>query len=172
MAKLNAILSWVENFLTALALGGAAVVAIASVILRVVFNVNVFGAQEAVIYLIIFSTFVGASVTLRHGEHVSIDVLDYILGDRGRWMLAIVSVLLMVIYCAIITVYAWFMITQPAALSTVTPALKLPLWMVELPLPIGFTLLFIRICQLLYATLRRREAFPEAEDTAYGEEVT
>lgn len=172
MAKLNATLTWVENFLTALALGGAAIIAIASVILRVVFDFNVFGAQEAVVYLIIFSTFVGASMTLRHDEHVSIDVLVYMLRDQGRWILAILSALLMAIYCGIITVYAWFMIAQPAALSTVTPALKLPLWIVELSLPIGFTLLFSRTCQLLYATLRRRDAFPEAEDTAYGEEAT
>lgn len=172
MARLNTILSWVENFLSALTLGGAATIAIVSVILRIVFNFNVFGAQEATIYLIIFSTFVGAAMTLRHGEHVSIDVLDYMLRVRGRWILAILSALLMAIYCGIITTYAWFMIVQPAALNTVTLALKLPLWTVELSLPIGFTLLFIRACQLLYATLRCREAFPEAESTADGEEAT
>ena len=171
MTKLNRLLSWAEDILAVLALGGAAIIAIVAVILRVAFNANVFGAQEAVIYLIIFSTFVGASMTLRYDEHVSIDVLDYMLGNRGKWILAILAALLMAVYCAIIAVYAWYMITQPAAFNIVTPALKLPLWTVELSLPIGFTLLFIRTCQLLYATLRRREAFPEAEDALYVEEA-
>lgn len=171
MAKLNQVLSWIENLLAALTLGGAAVIAIVAVILRVVLGINIFGAQEAVIYLIIFSTFIGASIALRHDEHVNIDILNYLLGDRGRWVLAILAALLMAIYCAIIAGYAWLMVTKPAALSTVTPALKLPLWVVELSLPVGFTLLFIRTCQLLYATLRRREAFPESEDAEYGEEA-
>ena len=170
MSRLDQILTWVENFLAAATLAAAAVIAISTVIMRSVFGRGIFWSEEAVIFLIIFSTFIGAVITLRHNEHVNVDILPAILGPRGRWFFNLLAGVLIVIYCATIGGYGWVLITQPAAHNTVTPALRIPLWVVELALPIGLTLLFLRSLELVYRTARGQRAFAEAEEDEFADE--
>jgi C4-dicarboxylate transporter DctQ subunit len=156
-------LTRIENFLAAGSLGAAAGLAIVGVILRYAFGSVIFWAEEAIIYLVILSTFIGAAVTLRHNEHVNVDILPVLLGQRGKWIFALLGSTITLLYCAIIGGYAWLLVTEPAARNTTTPALDLPLWTVELALPIGLTLMFVRSLEIIYRTARGRTTFPEAE---------
>lgn len=171
MPYLERILTWVENFLAAASLAVAASIAIAAVVRRFVFGGGIFWSEEAIIFLIIFSTFVGAAIALRHDEHVNVDIFPVFLGERGEWFFKLLGSVLILIYCAVIGGYGWLLITLPAARATITPALNLPLWVVELALPIGLTLLLIRSLQLVYRTARGRQTFPEAEKSELEEEA-
>ncbi len=171
MSRFDQILTWVENGLAGLTLAAAAIIAIIGVILRYVFNYIIFWSEEAVIFLIIYSTFIGAVITLRHNEHVGVDVLSLAFKERGKWVLAVLKSLLVAVYCAIMGGFGWLMITEPAAQNVLTPALKLPIWIDELALPIGFSLMFLRALEILYRTARHQQAFPEAEEEDYGEET-
>jgi C4-dicarboxylate transporter, DctQ subunit len=171
MSRLDRILSAVENTLAAVALGGASLLACLQVILRYLFDYTIFWSEEATIYLLILSTFIGAVITLRHNEHVNVDVLSSFFRERGKRVLAVLAALITVIYCAIFGTYAWILVTEPAALNILTPALRLPLWVVELSLPVGLTLMFLRSLEMLYRSARGRETFPE-EDSEYGEEAS
>ncbi len=172
MQRFDQVLTWIENSLAALALGGATVIAIAGVIARYVFGNGIFWSEEAVIFLVILSTFIGAVITLRHNEHVNVDLLPTLLGERGKWIFAMLGAFLLVVYCAIIGAYAWVLIFEPAASNTITPSLKLPLWVVELSLPIGLTLMFLRSLEVLYRTARGQTAFPEAEENEFAEDTS
>ncbi|MGH3089373.1 MAG: TRAP transporter small permease, partial [Rubrobacteraceae bacterium] len=174
MSGFDRVLSRIEDFLAAGTLAAAVGLTIISVILRYVFSEGIFWAQEAVIYLVIFSTFIGAVVTLRHNEHVNVDILPVFFGERGKWFFALLGAGVTLLYCAIFGFYSWLLITEPAARNTVTPALDLPLWVVELALPIGLTLMFLRSLEIVYRTARGRQTFPEAEENelmGYAEEA-
>lgn len=171
MSRLDRILTLIEDFVASAALGAAALLAILAVILRYVFNYVIFWSEEAVIYLIILSTFIGAVITLRHNEHVNINILPALLGERGKRVMAILGAFITVVYCAVIGGYAWVMITEPAVRMSFTPAMQLPLWIVQLTLPIGLTLMLVRALEILYRAARGRQTFEEAEEGAYGEEA-
>lgn len=171
MSRFDQVLTWIENSLAALALGGATVIAIIAVIVRYVFGEGIFWSEEAVIFLVILSTFIGAVITLRHDEHVNVDLIPALLGERGKWIMALIGASLLVIYCAIIGAYAWILIFEPVARDTITPSLKLPLWVVELSLPIGLTLMFLRSLEIVYRTARGQTAFPEAEENEFAEDT-
>lgn len=174
MSTFDRILSRIEDTLAVGSLAAAAALTIYSVILRYAFNTGIFWAQEAVIYLIIFSTFVGAVVTLRHDEHVNVDILPVLLGERGKRFFALLGSGMTLLYCAIIGGYSWLLITEPAAQNTTTPALDAPLWFVELALPIGLTLMFVRSLEIVYRTARGRTTFLEAQHNellGYAEET-
>lgn len=166
MSGFDRVLSRVEDALAAGTLAAAVGLTIISVILRYVFSAGIFWAQEAVIYLVVFSTFIGAVVTLRHNEHVNVDILPVFLGERGKWFFRLLGALVTLVYCAIFGYYSWVLILEPAAQNTVTPALGAPLWVVELALPIGLTLMFLRALEIVYRTARGRQTFPEAERNA------
>ncbi len=171
MPYIERTLTWIENTLAAASLAAAAVIAMAAVIRRFVFGGGIFWSEEAIIFLIIFSTFVGAAIALRHDEHVNVDIFPVYLRERGEWFFRLLGSSLILIYCAVVGGYGWLLITLPPARATITPALNLPLWMVEIALPIGLTLLLIRSLQLVYRTARGHQTFPEAEKSVIEEEV-
>lgn len=171
MSRFDRVLSWIENFLAAATLGAASALAIIAVILRYVFDYVIFWSSEAVIYLIIFSTYLGAVITLRHNEHVNIDILPFLFGRRGKRAFTILASLVTLVYCGVIGFYAWVLVTEPGIRNTMSPALDLPLWVVYLGLPIGLTLMFVRALEIVYRSARGRRTFPEAEESTYGEET-
>jgi C4-dicarboxylate transporter, DctQ subunit len=165
MSRFDKILTAVENVLAVTALALATVIAVGSVLLRYVFDVFLSWSEESIIYLIIYSTFLGAVITLRHNEHVSVDVLLIVLKGRARRAVAVLGGVLTVIYLAVIGFYGWLLLAEPFSTSTSTPSLKLPLWVVEAAVPIGFTLMFLRALEIVWRTARGRIAFEEGEES-------
>ena len=174
MKSLNRALTVAENVLAAGALGAAALIAIAAVILRSGFGVFLFWSEEAIIYLIIFSTFFGAVITLRHQEHVNVDVIAAFLGPRGKRVMALIAIALTLVYLGAVGYYAWLLLFEPFSSSTTTPAMNLPLWVVESAVAIGFTLMFVRGLELAVRIWRHgveEENVLETEAEAIGLDV-
>lgn len=165
MSMLNSVLSKLENVLAAGSLAAAAALAILQVLIRTLFDQVLFWSEEAIIYLVISATFFGAVIALRHNEHVSVDILSTLLKKRGRRVLGYVAGLLALFYFGVIGWFAWVLMFEPSSRLTNTPALDLPLWVVMLPVPIGFTLLFLRTVEILGRMLRGRDPYPEAAET-------
>ncbi len=161
-----------ENVLAAGALASAAGVAILAVLVRYVFGTVLFWSEETIIYLVIFSTFLGAVITLRHDEHVRVDLVPLFLRERGKRVFAFLGAALMAVYLAALGGFGWLLLFQPAASNIITPALKLPLWFVELALPIGFTLMFLRVLEVLYRLLRGQVGYPEAHQSVLEAEAS
>lgn len=170
VSRFDRLLTVVENILAAGFLGVAAVVAIVSVILRQVFGVFLFWSEEAIIYSIIYSTFLGAVVTLRHNAHVKIDLVAFFVGPRGKRIMVALGAAVTVAYMVIVGVFAWLLLFEPFSTATVTPALKLPLWVVELAVPIGFTLMLLRAIELFYRAARGRIAFDDGAGAGVEQE--
>jgi len=169
MSRVDRVLTLIENGLAGLTLAAATILAIVAVLARYFFNYIIFWSEEAVIYLIICSTFIGAVITLRHNEHVGVNVLAAVLGPRGNRVLVALSTLLIALYCGVFGFFGWLMVTEPASRNIVTPALNVPLLVVQISLPIGLTLMFFRALEILYRTARGREPFPEAEEDEFEE---
>lgn len=152
MTRLNRALTGAENVIAAGTLLAAVLIAIGAILLRAVFGVFLFWSEEAVIYLVIYSTFFGAIVTLRHNEHVNVDIIAVFLKRTGKKVMAIIALLVTLAYLGLIGFYAWLLIFEPLSRSIVTPALKLPLWVVELSVAVGLTLMFLRALEMLLRT--------------------
>jgi TRAP-type C4-dicarboxylate transport system permease small subunit len=161
--RFDRVLTRIENVLAAGALGLATIIAIVAVILRYAFGTFLFWSEEAIIYLIIYSTFLGAVITLRHNEHVNVDIFAVFLKERGKRMVALLGGAMTLVYLGAIGFFAWLLLFEPFSTATVTPSLKLPLWVVEAAVPIGLTLMFLRALEILVRTARGVDAFPEAQ---------
>jgi C4-dicarboxylate transporter DctQ subunit len=170
MSRFDAVLNKVENVLAAGSLAAAALLAIVAVLLRTFFNEIIFWSEEAIIYLVIFSTFLGAVITLRHNEHVNVDLIAAFLKERGKRVMAVIGTLVTLVYLGAVGFYAWLLVFEPRSSNTVTPALELPLWVVTLPLPIGLTLMFLRSLEVLVRLVRGKDPYPHAARTALDAE--
>ena len=163
MRRFDRVLTRIENVLAASALGLATLIAIVAVLLRYIFGIFLFWSEEAIIYLVIYSTFLGAVITLRHNEHVNVDVFGAFLKKGGKRVVAVIGAAFTVVYLVCIGFYAWLLLFEPFSTSTSTPSLKLPLWVVEAAVPIGLTLMLLRALEILVRTARGIEAFPEGQ---------
>lgn len=170
MSLLDSILTKVENVLAAGSLALAAGLAIVAVVMRTLFNQIIFWSEEATIYLVIFSTFFGAVITLRHNEHVSVDIVTTFLKERGRRVMTFVAAFMTLVYLGSVGFYAWVLIFEPQSRLTTTPALELPLWVILLPLPIGFTLMFLRTIGVLVRLVRGHDPYPHAASSLLAAE--
>ncbi|USQ79751.1 TRAP transporter small permease [Ornithinimicrobium faecis] len=166
MRQLDRALTTIENVVAAGALGLAALISIVNVILRQ-FDMSWFWTEEAVIYLIIYSTFIGAVITLRHNEHVSVDILGVFFKDKGKKWLALAAGVVTIIYLVIMAYLGWQLLAEPFSSTTVTPVLKLPLWVVELAVPLGMTLMLLRALEMLWRTWKH--GVPTSEDLLAAE---
>ena len=171
MTRFNKILTGVENVLAAGTLGAAVFIAALAIVLRAVTGTFLFWSEEAIIYLIIFSTFFGAVITLRHQEHVNVDVIAAFLGARGKRVMALIALTLTLVYLGAVGYFAWLLLFEPFSSSTTTPAMNLPLWVVESAVAIGFTLMFVRGIELAVRVWRHgveEENVLEAEAASIG----
>lgn len=171
MSGIDRVLTRVENVLAAASLGLAALLAIVSVILRFAFDVFLSWSEEAIIYTIIYSTFLGAIITLRHNEHVKVEIIAPFVGKFGQRAMAVIGGAVTVAYLAVVGFFAWQLLFEPFSSDTITPALKLPLWVVELAVPLGLTLMFVRALEILYRAARGKTTFEEAEKSVLEHEA-
>ena len=154
MKTIDKYLSRLENALAGGCLIAATALAVFAVLLRNITGDVLFWSEEAVIYLIIFSTFFGAVVTLRHNEHVAVDIMPALLKGKAKKFFVVLGGLATLVYAGFIAYLSWALITEPFSRTTITPALKLPLWVVELSLAVGMTLFFIRAVEMTIRALR------------------
>ncbi|WP_291797476.1 TRAP transporter small permease [Brevibacterium sp.] len=148
LKSLDSGLSWIENIVAAGALAFACGLQIVSVIMRNLGAGVIFWAEEATIYAIIFSTFFGAVVVLRHNEHVNVDILAVLLHGPAKKAILLLGALCTVVYAFFVVWVSWELIGEPFSRTTLTPALKLPLWVVELSIAVGMTLFLIRAVEM------------------------
>lgn len=158
MKTIDKYLSQLENVLAGGCLIAATVLAVFAVLLRNITGDVIFWSEEAIIYLIIFSTFFGAVVTLRHNEHVAVDIMPTLLRGKAKKVFLVLGGLATLVYAGFIAYLSWALITEPFSRTTTTPALKLPLWVVELSLAVGMTLFFIRAVEMTVRALRTSTA--------------
>ena len=100
-------------------------------------------ADEVARYLMIWLTFTGAGLILRHGGHVAITRLQDALPDTGQKILRACIVAGLLIFFAFM-VHVGLQYAQRMQFQ-VTPALRLPFVYVYAAMPIGFGLLILHL---------------------------
>ncbi|MDO4786967.1 MAG: TRAP transporter small permease [Fretibacterium sp.] len=115
------------------------------VISRYCFASPTIWVQEVSIYLFMWSMLAGASYTLMLGKHVRIDLLFDRLSPRVQNLLDAVTGSIGMIFCAIVTHQAYLMIASSLKYNKLSATiLRVPMWVVQLPLFLGFLLLTLQ----------------------------
>jgi len=139
----NALLVVEENLLKILFLALPALCAL-QVLSRFVFHIPVPWSEEAMRVLFIWATFLGASLAVKHGAHLSVKALLLVL-PRPVGMAVTVAV---DVACGVLCLYfAWagFEVSLMEAQSgQVLPVLGLPTYLSSAALPVGFLFMGVR----------------------------
>ncbi|MHA6250776.1 TRAP transporter small permease [Oceanobacillus sp. CAU 1775] len=144
-------------------LSGVMTVVIAlQVFMRHVMGSSLSWSEELARYCFIWLVYIGISYGVKMQRHIKVDVLMHYLKDKQKIIMGIVANLLFLAFSILIIIYGYDISKQLLGWGQITPALKIPMGVVYMATPVGFTLTSIRLVQqiiLQIQTLRGKEHF-------------
>jgi C4-dicarboxylate transporter DctQ subunit len=141
---------WLTAFeMACLAIGTALAVAVATVqvILRYFFGTGFFWAEEVAVYACIWTAFLAAGTAVRGGEHLSVEIIHLLVGQRGERMLVRVIAAAGLAAAVALVVYGIAFVQSARDFGQLSPALQWPMWIIYLVIPISGVLMSIRFLQ-------------------------
>ncbi|WP_057776229.1 TRAP transporter small permease [Cytobacillus dafuensis] len=127
------------------------------VIMRYFFNEPKAWVEEVVRYFIIWGTFLGFAVALRHNQHIQVDIVYDKLSKRAKRMVDIFATSVSILFCFAFTYYGYVLVESRYHSGMVSLDVGIPMWIVYLILPISGLLFLIRFVERLVHLLRGKE---------------
>ncbi len=130
------------------------VVVAAQVFCRYVLNHSLFWSEELARYLLVWLTFLGATVAYHRRVHPSVDMLQARMGPRAARAMTIGGYLAALFFFGVLTVYG--MQFAHFVRAQISPALQIPKWTVMLVLPLSGTILCLHTWVFLFEAVTGR----------------
>jgi C4-dicarboxylate transporter DctQ subunit len=154
LRRLNEYSHSLEEILIGSLLATSSLILFANVVARYVFNWGVSWADELVRYEIIWMVFIGGSVATRKGIHIGVDILATFSPPKIRSVIHLLINAISLAFCLMLVVTGSDLVTQAKMFGQVAPALQIPMWVVQMAIPVGGALMALRFFQRLVATWR------------------
>jgi len=144
---------WIEYLLFGLGFSMAVIVAV-QVFFRYVLNQSLFWSEELARFMLVWLTFLGASVAYHRGVHPGIDMLYTRLPAAWQRLTAIFVHLVSIAFFVVMIVYgvqfSYFVRLQ------ISPALYLPKWIIFAIIPVSGAILLVHALAFLLQEIRGR----------------
>ena len=136
------------------------------VILRYVFNTGISSGYELISYLFIYTTALGAAVSIVKREHIKI---TYFIDKLPSFLRIIVDILghLLIIFINLVMIYYSINWIKIAGVS-LSPTLRAPLWTVFICVPIGCSLVVIYCLYLIIIDIFNRKNQNNGDESAHS----
>lgn len=171
MDKLEKIVSKIEETLLSFSVLGMAAILIAGVIARAVFNSSLTFTEEIGQALNIAVTFLGIGYCARKARHISMSVVFDLVPEKAKKiMMCIISLLtgLIMLYLTYISIKYTISVLN---LGRVTPALRIPMWIIYLTIPIGFLLGTVEYLKAFVVNIRHKGEIFVSSQVRLGENI-
>lgn len=146
----------VERALGAAAMGLICMISLANVVVRYATNVSFAFTEEFSVFLLVFMTFVGASLAFATNENIRITFFADRLPPRGRFACEVIAALASFLMFALIVWYGGELTWDEYRFGETSPSLGYPTWIYTIWLPVLGIVILLRILGRLVATLRGR----------------
>ena len=105
-------------------------------------------SEEAVRYLMIWITFIGSGICFRRSSHYGIDVIRRIKSPAFQKFVSIFVIAACAIFAILLLVYGGKMTMFTFKTGQLTAALRWPIWLVYLSVPVGGALILIHLVEV------------------------
>ena len=124
------------------------------VLRREVFSYSSIWGEEVVRYSFIYLARVGAAVAVKERVHIRIDVIMHYLGPRPKALLYIFGDLVMFVVAIIAFYWSFEAVHVSAKFGSVTDGLRVSRVWALMAVPLGFSLLMLRLVQSFIRDVR------------------
>lgn len=113
------------------------------VVFRYFFNSPLTWTDELAIYMLIWLTFVGGSMSVKNGKAASLDLVFEKVNVIWQRIFLIVGYAFVILFSTVVTYMAVKWISNPAVLTQISPGLKISMFLPYLSIPFGLFCLTI-----------------------------
>jgi TRAP-type C4-dicarboxylate transport system permease small subunit len=156
---LDLMLSRFEEFMLAIGVIGMAVMTIAAVITRFIFNDALTITDEMNMIFIIIVTFAGLSYAARNGRHIRMSAIYDAMPLRVRKILMILIASITAIFMFVLAYYSYYYIVEVYESGRILPALGIPVFYIYLWVPIGFSVTGLQYSFTVLKNIREKDVF-------------
>lgn len=157
MKALHKIWGYLEEILAGTFFVAGVTLIFHGVIMRYIFNEPQAWVEESARYSIIWGTFFGFGLALRHNQHIQVDILYDKLKPSMKRVLDLVATGLSIVFCLIYTYYGFVLVENRFTSGMVSLDIGIPMWIVYLVLPISGALFLLRFVERLVNILRGKD---------------
>ena len=120
------------------------------VVMRYVFHNSLSWSEEAVRYLYVWQTRVGVSYAARNGTHLRITMIKDRLPAKGQKILELFVTAVWIGFAVFVLVQGMAAVKTIAAFGQKSSALKIPMQICYISIPVGMVLMSIRLIERLW----------------------
>ena len=131
-------------------LSGSVILNFCNIVARYSLHDSIDWAEEVMLFLMVGCVFFGAGVSTWNGSHIRMDVFLRLMPKPLQTALNLFSELLLVITAIALVAFAWPVIRQLHAFDQRSMAADIPLYIPQLVIPIGLSIMeFLVVCRLV-----------------------
>jgi len=134
---------WIEDSLLVASLASMLGMAVLQILLRNFFDFGIFWAESFLRILVLWVAMLGAMVATRESNHISIDVLTRYVSGVSLRIVSFVGKAFSALVCGVVAYYAFLYVQFEYVDETVEFA-KVPTWLCQSIIPVGFSVMSLR----------------------------
>jgi len=150
-----------EGYVAAILLAVMCVVVFLQVVFRFIIKSSLPWSEELSRYLTVYITFFGAAYGIQKGAHLGIEAVTLLLPVKVRRLLNIFVQAGSLAVCALIAKYGIDIVISQMGTGQVSPAMRVPMWMIYMAVPVGMIFCVIRYVIEIVHSVR---TFSDAEE--------
>jgi C4-dicarboxylate transporter DctQ subunit len=150
MNTLKKFLNNIEEIIVVPLVAVMTVVIVMQVIFRYVLKGSLPWSEELARYLMVWVTFVGASIGVKKGAHVGVEALVMALPKKAQTIAKYLGIIISVIFCIVVFSAGLGILQKQIIGHQVSPAMRIPMWWAYAAVPVGAFLMAVRFIQLLF----------------------
>ena len=144
MKKVLRILDNLEEYLAGGMLLLMALLYFLEVVLRYAFSHSIAWVEELLRYMMVFITFFGASVAIKYGSHMSVNVIEYIPSPTVKRLIDVFVALMGIVFSVFILYFGWLLVLRVKGFGQQSPAMQVPMYIPYAIIPLGFASMLAR----------------------------
>ena len=153
MAKLWNIIQRISYAVAAFGMFAVILLIFINVLCRYVFSFSISWSEEMTRYMFIGTLFFTLNIMVSQNAALRVDILDnFIHNQRSKHILNLITYVLTVVALLVFTL-SGVMLVQ-AGLTSVSPSMHIPMWIIYAMMPLGYFLALIEVLRKIAAEIR------------------
>lgn len=149
MKQGSSIIDKIEEHVSVIAFTIMSIVVLLNVIMRYALSSPLSWAEELARYLMIWGVFIGISIGTRRGAHLGIEAFVYMLPARIADKIALLAQVIVLVAYIGLAYLALTLVLMTVESGQIMPAMRKPMFIVYLAIPVGFILSTLRQIQVI-----------------------
>ena len=147
-------------------------ITVSNVISRWLFDYSWFFIEEISQFILVIITFMGVSYGARVNRHIRMTALFEMGNDKVKKILIIITSLITMVVLFYLSYHAFLFVMKTKAYGRVSPALRIPFYLLILWAPAGLFLGGIQYLITLIKNIRESKLWLSSEDNAAYKEIS